>query len=217
MCRGRNLSHHWLHRASPISQRSQTQSAPALSWPQLPSPSLCFCHALKPLEGLLPAINVTILSRKINEPASEPNDNDLKSAAASSRAFYLSVMCVFFSSTGCSQDFWICENVFETCLFLSLCLHKRFVNEDLKRALLSAEWWFALLGASFVFLKRLISIMFFEEYKCYRWQRLCWMFSSPVWHRNASCTFSQFPTSIGKKIKIVYNRKHPIHCSRLIR
>lgn len=51
------------------SQRSQTQSTPTLSWLHLQSPSLCFCHALKPLEGLLPAINVTILSHKINEPA----------------------------------------------------------------------------------------------------------------------------------------------------
>lgn len=78
------------------SQRSQTQWAPASSWPHLKSPSLCFCHALKPLEGLLPAINVTTPSYKINGAAAT---SQMRSSKIRSSIFLylLSLWYEFFS------------------------------------------------------------------------------------------------------------------------
>lgn len=94
MCQDTNLSHRWLRGASPIPrgpELRQLQRSPDLS---SESPSLCVCHALKPLEGFLPAINVTIFSCKINEPALTGQMTLSKISSSSSGIFpYLLSLC----------------------------------------------------------------------------------------------------------------------------
>lgn len=118
MCQDTNLSHRWLRGASPIPrgpELRQLQRSPDLS---SESPSLCVCHALKPLEGFLPAINVTIFSRKINEPALTGQMTLSKISSSSSGIFpYLLSLCYALCFLkGCSGNLSVCVN---TCRIFS--------------------------------------------------------------------------------------------------
>lgn len=158
MCQDTNLSHRWLRGASPIPrgpELRQLQRSPDLS---SESPSLCVCHALKPLEGFLPAINVTIFSCKINEPAltGQMTLSKISSSSGSGIFPYLLSLCYALCFLkGRSGNLSVCANVQKIqLLFLCVCVFASQMRL-MKQLCWRRKEWFALLAIKFVFAKQL--------------------------------------------------------------